>query len=279
MDEHSLQTIIHLARKWFSPIFETDTDKVVFSVLCFFYGKGCRLVAFGELSDDSKNTKELDDWKGWNSNKTVYQFKLIRAEDVGMDNVQTPLLLKCLSMGEDKLLVSWTLVKDGESLQSREVSVKEFAGENDEVLINAQALINLLAKVEKQQQQPQKGNSSPAFHVMDTRVNTTPIFNKQNSQNRIDPLRVGKDDLDPFGGLEKDTISGNRVGPNHPIFRRQFGNDEGVPDEDGILPPGARFDYIGPPGMQGSHPGDYVPGRRRGTGSGGFPSGLDNMFM
>lgn len=78
---------------------------------------------------------------------------------------------------------------------------------------------------------------------------------------------------------------GMHVGPGHPMFGPgRLGGGVGAPPGRGSLPPGARYDPIGPPGLPGFHPDDYVhpqpgqlhpdvmqPGRGRGT-------DFDNMF-
>ncbi|KXN67372.1 hypothetical protein CONCODRAFT_80187 [Conidiobolus coronatus NRRL 28638] len=93
--------------------------------------------------------------------------------------------------------------------------------------------------------------------------------------------------MDPFGGgLGND---GMYVGPNHPIFNQQRPRHDPIHGGDGILPPGAvppgaRFDPIGPFGGPNR-------GGQRGPGSGGRfsgnpdndelppPGGYNDMFM
>lgn len=82
--------------------------------------------------------------------------------------------------------------------------------------------------------------------------------------------RVGYSDLDPIGrqgagqGLGP---GGMMVGPHHPIFGR--GRLEPPEGHEGNLPPGARWDPIGPPGTRGFFPGDFqrrnTSGSNRGT--------------
>lgn len=74
--------------------------------------------------------------------------------------------------------------------------------------------------------------------------------------------------MDPFGGgLGND---GMYVGPNHPIFNQQRPRQDPIHGGDGILPPGAvppgaRFDPIGPFGgpNRGGQPGPGSGGRFR----------------
>lgn len=85
---------------------------------------------------------------------------------------------------------------------------------------------------------------------------------------------IGATDLDPLAGLGGTT--GGRVplgggegdgmilGPNHPLFRERFPLRGQEQDWGGMVPPGARFDPVGP-GM----PGMPMPGRPRGGQGGG----------
>ncbi|KAF9429340.1 hypothetical protein BGZ76_001438 [Entomortierella beljakovae] len=120
------------------------------------------------------------------------------------------------------------------------------------------------------------------------------------------PFSIGHNDLDPFGGrlggglgggfgggIGGSSGGGMVVGPNHPMFRRPPGGVGGVggggiyggpqPLPRGSVPPGARFDPIGPfgpgggqaPGAGSAH-GDYR-GQGRGAGRGAsFPGEPDN---
>jgi len=63
--------------------------------------------------------------------------------------------------------------------------------------------------------------------------------------NPVDPSRAGQG-LGPGGMM---------VGPHHPIFGR--GRLDPPSGREGHLPPGARWDPIGPPGTQGFFPGDF----------------------
>ncbi|CAO3572314.1 unnamed protein product [Mortierella alpina] len=103
------------------------------------------------------------------------------------------------------------------------------------------------------------------------------------------PFEIGRSDLDPFGGriggglggfggvggfgggIGGSTGGGMVVGPNHPMFRRPppgggNGGDSGIfggpqPLPRGSVPPGARFDPIGP----------FGPGVGQGGGTGNAP--------
>ncbi|KAH8554675.1 PI31 proteasome regulator N-terminal-domain-containing protein [Umbelopsis sp. PMI_123] len=115
------------------------------------------------------------------------------------------------------------------------------------------------------------------------------------------PFSVGGDDLNPLGNLNRpfgrNPGGGMLVGPDHPMFRpgqsRQdpssgiFGGPQPLPR--GSVPPGARFDPIGPfgnnpnAGPQGSFgPGGSGPGRNfRGEPDNDElpPPGYDDMFL
>lgn len=70
--------------------------------------------------------------------------------------------------------------------------------------------------------------------------------------------RVGYADMNPVnpqGAGQGLGPGGMMVGPHHPIFGR--GRLEPPEGHEGNLPPGARWDPIGPPGTQGFFPGDF----------------------
>ena len=115
---------------------------------------------------------------------------------------------------------------------------------------------------------------------------------------------IGQSDLDPLAGLGGTTNPRGRIplgggeadgmllGPNHPLFRDrntgsgspfnlpgQGGGQQGIWGGDGFLPPGAvppgaRFDPIGPMGMGGPRGG--FPGQ--GQGLGGPPGGRRDIL-
>ncbi|KAI8339736.1 PI31 proteasome regulator N-terminal-domain-containing protein [Chlamydoabsidia padenii] len=119
------------------------------------------------------------------------------------------------------------------------------------------------------------------------------------------PLNVGGDDLNPLGGPSGDLrpLGGGRgggmfVGPDHPMFnnRRDLDDPAGVfggpqPLPRGAVPPGARFDPIGPFGGNPGRGGGIFGrgGRGRGSGRSQFsgepdndelpPPGYNDMFM
>ncbi|KAK0537875.1 hypothetical protein OC842_001475 [Tilletia horrida] len=126
------------------------------------------------------------------------------------------------------------------------------------------------------------------------------------------PATIGDRDLDPlgippgrfgggppplFGGGGRDQGGGMIVGPDHPLFRDRFGPGDGRGGNGGTgglpagaVPPGARFDPIGPFGPgPGVGPGSGPRRPPRGGPLGGDPdwddlppprnSDYDNMFM
>jgi len=118
---------------------------------------------------------------------------------------------------------------------------------------------------------PSAGPSQPRPDTeIDTgRIGAPPNFPRPGfGQN---PLEIGRSDLDPLGGtvgrLPGAGGDGMYVGPNHPLFGREQGQENplgGAPQRgpwggDGFLPPlgappGARFDPISPFGMGGNVP-------------------------
>ncbi|CAH7670364.1 hypothetical protein PPACK8108_LOCUS5061 [Phakopsora pachyrhizi] len=127
--------------------------------------------------------------------------------------------------------------------------------------------------------EPSSNSSSPSNHpppnpTADNRPgyrNSQPVHTITSNQNSFrNPLEIGRSDLDPIGtsnivlpsiynrpsnifpSHQIDQPTGMMVGPNHPIFNDRnpsrpsdiFGGDGFLPP--GAVPPGARFDPIGP---------------------------------
>ncbi|KAF9215319.1 hypothetical protein BGZ59_001703 [Podila verticillata] len=126
------------------------------------------------------------------------------------------------------------------------------------------------------------------------------------------PFNIGRDDLDPFGGrlggiggggfggfgggIGGSSGGGMIVGPNHPMFRRPPGGGNGgggiyggpQPLPRGSVPPGARFDPIGPfgghggagnaPGAGTAHQDPHRQGQGQGQGPAGRGSGRGVPF-
>ncbi|CAB4374360.1 unnamed protein product [Rhizophagus irregularis] len=120
----------------------------------------------------------------------------------------------------------------------------------------------------------------------------------------INPFNIGRDDLDPlgsnpiygpprfggggihpFGGPSRG--GGMFVGPDHPIFGRGGGGGGGIyggpqPLPRGSVPPGARFDPIGPFGPVGTPRGGFGRGNRTSGDPDNDelpPPGYNDMFM
>lgn len=98
-----------------------------------------------------------------------------------------------------------------------------------------------------------------------SRPQESPYIDPRPSQGHAprNPLSIGDDDLAPnFGGFAPHAGGGMIMGPDHPLFG---GRGSGSSWDHGGLavPPGARFDPIGPFGQPGRPLG---PGRGRGRG-------------
>ncbi|KAI7851912.1 PI31 proteasome regulator N-terminal-domain-containing protein [Circinella umbellata] len=135
------------------------------------------------------------------------------------------------------------------------------------------------------QQSPSSSSSRPPPSAR------PPIFDDPLSADDtyLDRFNVGRSDLEPMGGGLRMPGSGGGmfVGPNHPMFGHQSPDSVGLPQ--GAVPPGARFDPIGPV-MPGAGRGGRGRGNGRGRGGVGRFSGepdndelpppnFDNYFM
>ncbi|XP_022747561.1 probable proteasome inhibitor [Durio zibethinus] len=88
----------------------------------------------------------------------------------------------------------------------------------------------------------------------------------------INPFRGSDAFPGPAAGVypvRRDSGGGDMlIGPNDP---RWFSGEHGSPGEQAGIPPGARFDPFGPPGVPGFEPYRFVRNRRRRPGAGTHP--------
>ncbi|XP_011094928.1 probable proteasome inhibitor [Sesamum indicum] len=278
--EQSIMAVIRAAR----PSFRSRYDKVAFVVHASFVAAGYVLHATGPpaFTDDALSSPSYDEvgLEDWNDLEDNYAFVYSNPEK-GSKKV----LVKCLVMNE-KLLVD--ALKEGDSSPLHlEVDVGEYVEDNGGTNYGSQFknLGKLVANVKKE-----------LLDKLDGSLATTSSSQPSSSETRDDRSRprLGADDTeDPyvsppptgfvvppvpgFGGSDifpgpgagmypsRGDIGGGSmlVGPDDPRF---FGGRIGEPGFHGGLPgvpPGARFDPYGPPGVPGFEPGRFVRNPRR----------------
>ncbi|KAH6559118.1 hypothetical protein KP509_1Z026600 [Ceratopteris richardii] len=122
--------------------------------------------------------------------------------------------------------------------------------------------------------QPSVSTSHPAPSVSGIRLPPVPDFGRSDllpgAGAGVFPSSIGGPGVTPG-------VGGMLVGPHDPRWGGMgFGEIPGLPEGDrGIVPPGARYDPIGPPGIPGFEPGRF--GRSRRPPSGGVNPDLEHF--
>ncbi|KAL6987683.1 hypothetical protein U1Q18_013432 [Sarracenia purpurea var. burkii] len=285
LDEQSVLAVIRAAR----PTFRNAHDKVAFVVHASFIASGYVLHATGPpaFSDDVLSFPTTDEVgiEQWNEFEDDYAF-LYSNPDKGSKKA----LVKCLTMN-DKLLVD-ALNEGGFEPVHLETNVGDYARENGgtNYASHFKDLGKLVSRIEKEILSKLNGTlkeplstqrSSPtqpsSSITMEFEVTGPPAPQSYPAGIAYPPVNpVGGSDLFPGPGAgvfptRGDFGSGNFgrgggmfVGPDHPLFGGiGSGRDPGLPGGLPGVPPGARFDPYGPPGVPGFEPNPFIRGPRR----------------
>ncbi|XP_062095450.1 probable proteasome inhibitor [Humulus lupulus] len=283
------------------PSFRNDYDKLAFAVHASFLSSGFVLTATGTpaLSDtthSSSSSSSSDEVgiDGWNDVDGEYAFVYTNPEK-GSQKV----LVKCLVMN-DKLLVD-ALANGSSEPVHLEINVGDYIGENGNNNYSTQfkkldKLVNSLdSEIFSKLDGSSKASSSTNLRSSDTREEARNYVNEPGarvpefSRDQIHPsgfvyppvYPVGGSDLYPGPGAgmyppRGDFGSGSMLlGPNDP---RWFGGggEPGFPGGLPGVPPGARFDPYGPPGVPGFEPNRFTRGPQR-PGRGGTHPDLEHF--
>lgn len=285
MSDKALLAIIRASR----PTFRSRQDKVAYAVHSAVLMNGYRLVGVASGCTDEAPPPQAPEVPvdGWNSQEGEYSFKYA-AEEEGASG----LLVKAVAV-DQQLLVSFLSFGDLEHPHTLELDTTHYTTDAQEVGAAFTHLDDLAAKVQSVLGGPPTKAAAAASSSQQQASTTTaadrrsplddplrdPAFQPSRDPypNPIhDPLLVGGGDLDPLGlgrpgrfggGVPGMPVGGGmQVGPEHPFFRdhlRQPAIRPGMTPPG--LPPGARWDPIRPPGMEGFNPEDFQrqPGTRR----------------
>ncbi|KAL7136381.1 hypothetical protein ABFS83_10G026000 [Erythranthe nasuta] len=282
--EQSILAVIRAAR----PSFRNRHDKAAFAVHSAFVAAGYVLHATGSsaFADDVLSSSSTDEvgMEGWNEFEDNYAF-LYSYPDKNSKKV----LVKCLVMNEI-LLVDALRNGDLESLHL-EIEVEEHVEDNPETSYASQFknLGKLVTDVNRQildklsaASTAKKSASQPSSSGTNLREDR-PRLGVDNPENPYTPAPgyvvplvpgFGGSDLFPGPGAGMYPTRGDfgggsmLVGPNNPIFFGGGAPEPGLPGGLQGVPPGARFDPYGPPGVPGFEPGRFVRNPRR-PGQGG----------
>ncbi|KAI3439578.1 PI31_Prot_N domain-containing protein [Psidium guajava] len=268
------------------PLFRSRHDRLAFAVHATFLASGYSLAATGPAAYaadalSSSSTEEVG-IEHWNEVDDEYAFVYISPED------SKKVLVKCLAM-DDKLVVD--ALKDGAAEPVHlEIDVDEFIGEGGAASYSGQFknLDKLVKSLDTEILSKLNGSSR-----LSSSANDVGRENSERSRQRIDepglaarepwgpqvhpsrPLSppvypLGGNDFFPGPGAGMYPTRGGYgssgsmlLGPNDPSW---FGGDVGRPGFPGAqpgVPPGARFDPYGPPGVPGFEPSRFVRNPRR----------------
>ncbi|KAL6185519.1 hypothetical protein ACLB2K_041652 [Fragaria x ananassa] len=277
-NEKSVMAVIRAAR----PTFRNNSDKVAFAVHASFAASGYELIATGPpaFSDSALSSSSTDEIgiDGWNELEDEYAFVYANSE-------RNKLLVKCLVIN-DKLFVD--ALASGSSFHL-EINVGDYVGESggsgnySSQFKNLEVLVKSLeAQVLSKLDGSSKAGSSSNI-ATSSETSERPTTEPRSGLSEPLPSRIVYPPVNPIGDSDRfpgpgagmyptrgDFGGGGMLlGPNDP---RWFGGirEPGFPGGQPGVPPGARFDPFGPPGVPGFEPNRFARNLRR-PGSGPHP--------
>ncbi|GAV65453.1 LOW QUALITY PROTEIN: PI31_Prot_C domain-containing protein/PI31_Prot_N domain-containing protein [Cephalotus follicularis] len=286
-NEKSVMAVIRAAR----PSFRNNDDKIAFCVHATFLASGYVLTAAGPpafadtaLSSPSTDEVGIDHW---NDTNDEYAFVYTNPEK------DKKVLVKCLVMN-DKLVVDALADGDSEPLHV-EIDVGDYVGENGTASYAAQFrdLEGLVKKLNTEILSKLNGSSKASASSNPPPSSQTSEGSRRGTNDHGDDVPVGPQihpsgfvhpPVNPYGVSDlfpgpgagmyptRGAIGsgGMLLGPNDPNWFGGVGGEPGFPGGQPAVPPGARFDPYGPPGIPGFEPSRFARFPRR-PGSGTHP--------
>ncbi|XP_017977444.1 PREDICTED: probable proteasome inhibitor [Theobroma cacao] len=282
-NEKSVMAVIRAAR----PSFRNDHDKIAFAVHASFLSSGFVLTAAGPpaLADNALSSPSTDEVgiDNWNEFDDHYAFVYTNPEK-GSKKV----LVKCLVMN-GKLLVD-AFADGGSEPVHLEIDIDNYVGENGSGNFSAQYknLEKMVSSLDKEVISKLYGKSSKSSSSSDppsletgeglrrdvndpgVRINEPAGPQPHPSGVVVPPIYpMGGSDLFPGPGAGMYPTRGDfggggmLLGPNDPRWFGGVGGEPGFPGAQPGVPPGARFDPYGPPGVPGFEPNRFVRNPRR----------------
>ncbi|CAL5072254.1 unnamed protein product [Urochloa decumbens] len=268
-------------------------DGVAFAAHAAFLAAGYSLCAVGPdaLTDPPPSGEEEVGIDGWNSMENCYAF-LYSKEEKGK---KKRVLVKCLVIGELLAIDVLDIEAHDKGPYNIQINVKDFFSEEQpknygDMYKNFSGLIetvnsNVLCKLDGKDDGAVAGKNPEAKDKNPSAESSSSIHSSENPGPRTtDPSSLiyppiaplGSDDLFPGPGAGFYPHSGigsggsMHVGPNDPRFfpSNPFPAPFGGP---GSIPPGGRYDPIGPPGVPGFEPSSFVRRPRRPPGGSTHP--------
>ncbi|CAH9125211.1 unnamed protein product [Cuscuta epithymum] len=262
------------------PNFRNPHDKVAFAVHASFVASGFATLATGApafcddpFSSSSSDEVGIDHWNDFeNKYAFIYSHRQRRSKKV---------LVKCLAMN-DKLLVDALGEGDNER-HHLELNIQDYVEDGDANYDthykNFSKLVEeITTKISNNYKVSSAVKSSPQASSSEKRV----IRDDADMPSGYSPPGYVVPPIPAFGGSDtipapgagvyptRDTggYGSMLVGPRDARFFPRIGGDAAFPRGLQGVPPGARFDPIGPPGVPGFEPGRFIRDPSRPGGSG-----------
>ncbi|GMY14457.1 probable proteasome inhibitor isoform X1 [Fagus crenata] len=284
-NDKSVMAVIRSAR----PSFRNKYDKVAFAVHATFLASGYVLTATGPpafannvLTSPSTEEVSIDHW---NELEDEYGFVYTNPE-----KDSKKVLVKCLVMN-DKFLIDALAdgVPDDFEPIHVEINPDDYVGEDGGTNFSTQyknldGLVKtldtqLLSKLYGSSQPTSSNNPPPSSETSETSSRNVNLGVPIHPAGIVFPpvYPIGGSDLFPGPGAGMYPTRGGfgpggsmLLGPDDPLWLGRIGGDPGFPGGLPGVPPGARFDPYGPPGIPGFEPNRFARAPRR-PGSGTHP--------
>ncbi|CAK7342754.1 unnamed protein product [Dovyalis caffra] len=269
------------------PSFKNSHDKIAFAVHAFFLANGYALTATGPAAFSESaalsapSTNEVGT-ENWNEVDGEYAFVFLNPDKGGKRVV-----LKCLVMN-GKLAVS--AITDGVSEPvNLEIDVGDYVGENGATNYSEQYknLDKLVKKMDEEILSKLDGPSTSSKASLSSNSCLESRYAlRQNNEPGVGFYEPTSPQIPPSGFVVP-PVPGNPmsdlypgpgagmyptgprrgggmlIGPDDPSWSGLFGGDPGFPGGQPNIPPGARFDPFGPPGVPGFEPNRFTRFPRR----------------
>lgn len=260
-------------------------DTLVLAVCVYVQGLGYDIVASGSKAEAYFAEQQGDEvqpyscatadhgMQGWRDLRGSGVYAFVACAEFGGMRDQT--CVRCIVVGEDRVVVhcsrvAWDAQGTQVSLQDDRVaqsllghtscSYKDMAVldleshvyvDDDGSLSDVDGFLSVMQQALCERPKPSGPSITQPIHADDTPTTATEIGSVKRD------TRVGYEDVGPYQGERRGGHDGGMlVGPHHPIFGPGR-LDPTRPEQQGTLPPGARWDPIAPPGVRGFFPGDF----------------------
>ncbi|XP_010256757.1 PREDICTED: probable proteasome inhibitor [Nelumbo nucifera] len=286
VDANSVMVVIRASR----PTFRNAHDKIAFAVHASFLASDYILTATGHPAfSESALSSSSDEVgiEGWNDTDDSYGFVYVNESKGSKISV----MVKCLVMG-DSLIVDALLIGNGETKPLNiQINVNDYDGRSEgtnysQMYKNFGELVrcldsNILSKLKESLMVPSSSSSSlprskasveSEHDKSDPGVRVTePQVPQQIPPGLVYPPvpSLGSSDLYPgpsagvYPSRGTGIGGGMLLGPNDPSWFGGIGGEHRFPGGAPGVPPGARFDPYGPPGVPGFEPSRFARVPRR----------------